>query len=300
VFPPEESKNLISKTLTIIEQVFYNLPQLSIIRSKEVEMTTYGRSSGGGLVALFRDFTRGRRFNRGAAWGLMIIGALLAFEIFNFSTTQFALLDVLGNLTFAGMRWASILAIAFCGIDFAGIARIFTPEQGADEPKEVWYLFGAWFLAAAFNATLTWWGVSVAIVNHTSLSGGAVLSPHTMTKIVPIFVAAMVLLIRVLIIGTFSIAGDRLFTTDVRRSYNNPRPVQQQSYRPVSQQPVIRTASSLNRPVQSTQPNTTFRPAPKPAQPTQTSFTRQEPTYHNLSFNGQSNTDRSNDRPYDA
>ena len=77
---------------------------------------------------------------------MMIIGALLAFEIFNFSTTQFALRDVLGDLTFAGMRWATILAIAFCGIDFAGIARIFTPEQGADEPKEVWYLFGAWFL----------------------------------------------------------------------------------------------------------------------------------------------------------
>jgi hypothetical protein len=114
------------------------------------------------------------------------------------------------------MRWATILAIAFCGIDFAGIARIFTPEQGADEPKEVWYLFGAWFLAAAFNAILTWWGVSVAIVNHTSASGGAVISHATMTKIVPIFVAAMILLIRVLIIGTFSLAGDRLFTTGFR------------------------------------------------------------------------------------
>src|SRR6266542_4212484 len=226
-------------------------------------MTTYRRNVGDGLASLFR----GRRFNRGAAWGLMIIGALLAFEIFNFSTTQFALLDVLGNLTFAGMRWASILAIAFCGIDFAGIARIFTPEQGADEPKEVWYLFGAWFLAAAFNATLTWWGVSVAIVNHTSLSGGAVLSPHTMTKIVPIFVAAMVLLIRVLIIGTFSLAGDRLFTTDSQRSYSNSRPVDQQSYRPVSQipqQPVIRSASSFNRPAAPQNPPNTFRPAPKP------------------------------------
>src|SRR5215204_4755409 len=180
-------------------------------------MTTYRK--GGGLAALFR----GRRFNRGAAWGMMIIGALLAFEVFNFSTTQFALRDVLGDLMFAGMRWASILAIAFCGIDFAGIARIFTPEQGADEPKEVYYLFGAWFLAAAFNASLTWWGVSVAIVNHASMSGGAVISNETMTKIVPIFVSAMVLLIRVLIIGTFSLAGDRLFTTDHQRnSYNSP------------------------------------------------------------------------------
>jgi hypothetical protein len=259
-------------------------------------MTTYRR--GAGLAALFR----GRRFNRGAAWGMMIIGALLAFEVFNFSTTQFALRDVLGDLTFAGFRWATILAIAFCGIDFAGIARIFTPEQGADEPKEVYYLFGAWFLAAAFNAILTWWGVSVAIVSHASASGGAVVSAATMTKIVPIFVAAMILLVRVMIIGTFSLAGDRLFTTDERRSYsyNNPRPSQVQTYRPpVQSQPIIRPASTLSRPPQSAQGNTnTFRPAPKTNNPQQTSFTRQEPTYHNL--HGQNNPERTNDRPYDA
>jgi hypothetical protein len=232
---------------------------------------------------------------------MMIIGALLAFEIFNFSTTQFALRDVLGDLTFAGMRWATILAIAFCGIDFAGIARIFTPEQGADEPKEVYYLFGAWFLAAAFNAILTWWGVSVAIVSHASASGGAVISTATMTKVVPIFVAAMILLVRVMIIGTFSLAGDRLFTTDERRSYsyNNSRPTQQAhepTYRPIqSQQPVIRPASTLSRPAQSAQGSTnTFRPAPKTNTPQQTSFSRQEPTYHNLY--GQNNPERTNDR----
>jgi hypothetical protein len=268
-------------------------------------MSAYRKNAGDGLASLFR----GRRFNRGAAWGIMIIGALLAFEIFNFSTTQFALLDVLGNLTFAGLRWATILAIAFCGIDFAGIARIFTPEQGADEPKEVWYLFGAWFLAAAFNAMLTWWGVSVAIVNHASASGGAVISSDTLVKIVPVFVAAMILLIRVLIIGTFSMAGDRLYTTDAKRSYNSPRPVEQPSYRPstpAQAQPAIRSASSLNRPtnVPSTPPgNNTFRPAPKSGsgnnQPS--SFVRPEPTYHNLSFNGPSNNDRSgSDRSYDA
>ena len=261
-------------------------------------MTAYRKNTGDGLASLFRDLTRGRRLNRGAAWGMMIIGALLAFEVFNFSTTQFALADVLGDLKFAGLRWATILAIAFCGIDFAGIARIFTPEQGADEPKEVYYLFGAWFLAAAFNASLTWWGVSVAIVNHTSLSGGAVISDANLTKIVPIFVAAMVLLIRVLIIGSFSLAGDRLFTTESQRSYNRPRSIEEPTYRPVSQQPVIRTAASLNRPAQNNSSNT-FRPAPKPNNQ-QTSFVRPEPTYHNVSFNGQNNDRSGSDRPHDA
>ncbi|HUH97003.1 MAG TPA: hypothetical protein VLZ89_06580 [Anaerolineales bacterium] len=244
------------------------------------------RSVGDGLVSMFRDLGRGKRLNRGAAWGLMIVTALLAFEIFNYSTTQFALADVLGNLKFAGFRWATILAFAFCGIDFAGIARIFTPQQGRDEPAEVWYLFGAWLLAAGFNATLTWWGVSVAIVNHTSAAAGAVISNATLIKVVPIFVAVMVWLIRVLIIGTFSLAGDNLFSTAELRGYPAQKPYPQPS-RPVtvnSVGPTLRPASSLPRPVQN------YRPAPKPAPAT--NFDRAEPTYHNLSFEAQS--------PYEA
>ena len=231
---------------------------------------------------------------RGLIFGGIILSALLGFEIFNFSSTAFALRDILGDLAFGPFKWATILALAFCGIDFAGIARVFTPEQGADEPKEVYYLFGAWLLAAGFNAILTWWGVSVAIVNHTSASGGAVISNETMTKVVPIFVAAMILLIRVLIIGSFSLAGDRMFTTAERSASernNYARPAQQQTYRPANQgQPILRPASSLNRPVQTTQ-NQSYRPAPKPAQ--QTSFMRAEPTYHSVN-------EPSNDRNYNA
>ncbi|MBI5294738.1 MAG: hypothetical protein HY869_04625 [Chloroflexi bacterium] len=245
-------------------------------------MTAYRKNVGDGLLALFKN----RRFNRGAAWGVMIIGALLAFEIFNFSTTQFALLDMLGDLKFAGMRWASVLAVAFCGIDFAGIARIFTPEQGRDEPTEVWYLFGAWLLAAAFNAGLTWWGVSVAITTQGNVSGSAAISTATMTKAVPVIVAVMVWLIRVLIIGTFSLAGDRLFTTDhntQRNNYTNHRPTQQSNA-----QPVLRPASQLNRPAAASNASAYRPPAPKPAAQ-QTSFARPEPTYHPVNFSERNN-----------
>lgn len=237
-------------------------------------MTTYRRNAGDGLSALFK----GRRISRGAAWGVMIIGALLAFEAFNFSTTEFALNDVLGDLKFAGFRWATILSIAFCGIDFAGIARMFTPEQGAEEPAEVWYLFGAWLLAAAMNAMLTWWGVSVAIINHSSLGAGSVVSNATMTKAVPVFVAIMVWLIRVLIIGTFSLAGDRLFSQASRRPYSTARP----AARPQTSSATasLRPASSLQRPA-----NSYSRPAPKP----QGNYSRPEPTYQNMSFSGHSN-----------
>ncbi|RPH55526.1 MAG: hypothetical protein EHM81_14500, partial [Chloroflexi bacterium] len=109
----------------------------------------------------FLSVLRKASLRRGAVFALIMLGALLAFEIFNYSTTDYALRDVLGDLSFASVRWATILSIAFCGIDFAGIARLFTPEQGRDEPAEVWYLFGAWVLAAAMNAILTWWGVSL-------------------------------------------------------------------------------------------------------------------------------------------
>jgi hypothetical protein len=165
-----------------------------------------------------------RRFSRqrGALFTLIMFGALLAFEIFNYSTTDFALNDLLGKLTFMGVRWSTVLSIAFCGIDFAGIARLFTPEQGRDEPAEVWYLFGAWVLAAAMNATLTWWGVALALANHTPASV-AIIERSTLNNVVPVMVAIMVWVIRILIIGTFSMAGDRLFWADEKRNNNRPQ-----------------------------------------------------------------------------
>lgn len=238
---------------------------------------------------------------RGKAFGFMIIGALLAFELFNFSTTEFALSDVLGNLKFAGIKWATILSIAFCGIDFAGIARLFTPEQGADEPAEVWYLFGAWILAAAMNATLTWWGVSVAIATHTS-QGAAVIGGDTVQKVVPVFVAVMVWVIRILIIGTFALAGERIFSQADRRNgravSDSPRPValnnqQARPFRPaVSNTPARSFSPSQgsqykpqHRPVfqnqqSSHQPQP--QPQPQPARRPEASYSPPEPTYHNL------------------
>ncbi|MBK9209091.1 MAG: hypothetical protein IPL71_12625 [Anaerolineales bacterium] len=215
-------------------------------------------------------FLKSASLKRGAIFGGILISALLAFELFNFGTTSFALQDVLGDLKFAGIRWSAILAFAFCGIDFAGIARIFTPEQGRDEPAEVWYLFGAWLLAAAFNAMLTWWGVSVAILNHNA-EGGSLVGQAVMIKVVPIFVAAMVWLIRVLIIGTFSVAGERLFTL----ADAGQRPV---SYQNQSQRP-----AASNQPLTSNLPATNYpRPAPKPRPAPVPSYgtTRSEPTYH--------------------
>jgi hypothetical protein len=158
-------------------------------------------------------------------------------------------------LTFAGFRWATILAIAFCGIDFAGIARLFTPQQGQGRAPETWYLFSAWLLAAAMNATLTWWGVAVAVRSHPELSS-AVIGQNTLFVAVPIFVALMVWSIRVLIIGTFSLSGERLFSV----AEDHPSMLSaalHASRLPLNKQPAARPANPA-RP--SPAP---FRPVPK-------------------------------------
>jgi hypothetical protein len=215
---------------------------------------------------------RGTAAKRGAIFGAILVAALLAFEVFNFSTTAFALKDVLGDLKSAGVQWSTILAVAFCGIDFAGIARIFTPQQGRDEPAEVWYLFGAWLLAAGFNAILTWWGVSVAILSHTS-EGTVLVGQAMLTKAVPVFVAFMVWMIRVLIIGTFSIAGENMFTMAGDRPAS--RQVFQTRSQPLAASPRVQPAPSYPR------------PAPKPL-PAARPLARPEPTYHPVGMSAQS------------
>lgn len=147
--------------------------------------------------------------SRRATIGIILAVALLAFEMFNFDTTQYALRSLLGDVRFLGLQWASILAIAFCSIDFAGLARLFTPEKGADEPKEVWYLMGAWFLGATMNAVMTWWAVSLTLLNHQF--GNEVLGRETLLSVVPIFVAVLVWLTRILFIGAFTVAGEHIF-----------------------------------------------------------------------------------------
>ncbi len=212
----------------------------------------------------------------GMVFGLIILSALIAFEIFNYTTTDYALRDLLGGLEFAGISWATILTLAFCAIDFAGIARLFSPEQSSEEPRETYFLLGAWLLAATMNAVLTWWGVSMAIASHT-LASTAVIDQKTLIDVVPVFVALLVWIIRILIIGSLSFAGERIFTsTSVRPAYSSSRPGRsmpapaQASPRPASltpRQPVSRPGFS----------NTGINPRP-------------EPTYHNMQARGYSQT----------
>lgn len=149
---------------------------------------------------------------RQALIGVILIVALFAFEIFNFDTTRYALSNLLGDVAFLGLRWAAILAVAFCAIDFAGLAHLFTPERGRDEPNVVWYLMGAWLLGATMNAVMTWWAVNLTLLSHPF--GNEVLNREQLLQLVPPFVAVLVWLTRILFIGAFAVAGDQFFARE--------------------------------------------------------------------------------------
>lgn len=146
--------------------------------------------------------------------GIILVVALLAFELFNFDTTRYALGNLMGDVRFAGVGWATILAIAFCAIDFAGLARLFTPERGRDEPTAVTYLLGAWLLGATMNAIMTWWAISLTLLSHEF--GNEVLSREQLLRWVPFFVATLVWLTRILFIGAISVAGEYMFALPTR------------------------------------------------------------------------------------
>ena len=140
----------------------------------------------------------------------IIVAALVAFEVFNFSTTDFALRGMFGNQSAGGMSWATILALAFCGMDFAGIARLLAPREEETESRDSWFLLGAWVLAAAMNAGLTWWGISIAVYNQP-VDTALILDPMTFVTAVPVLVAVMVWVIRILIIGTLVSSLNKVF-----------------------------------------------------------------------------------------
>lgn len=152
---------------------------------------------------------------RGLVMGGILLAALVGFEVFNFDTTRFALLDLMSGHRFLGVEWAAILAFAFCSIDFAGLVRMFTPEQTLqEEPKEVWLLLGAWLLGASMNAVMTWYAVALVVAPRDV--GATLIPKESMLLYAPLFVALLVWLTRILLVGASSVAADRMLHRSAR------------------------------------------------------------------------------------
>jgi hypothetical protein len=244
------------------------------LKGDDTMSVTTARSTGFNPVKNLKRM----QFRSGLLYGVIILMALLAFEAFNYSTTDFALKDLLGDLKFAGIRWSTILALAFCGIDFAGIARLFSPEDSRNEAKEAWYLFGAWLLAATMNAILTWWGVSMAMTTH-ALKSTAVINASALTNIVPVFVAIMVWVIRILVIGSLTVTSERMMSGKRNSvgtmNHSMAAPMRDGEVRNMP----MNSASLSHRPMTRPASSQSFSPSRRP-----------EPSYHNVNVEPSSET----------
>ena len=129
---------------------------------------------------------------------LSILTALAVFEILNYSTSSFALRILFGNQATGGLNWSSLFAIAICCLDVTGIICLFLPSAHRKRDSR---LFGAWLLAAGLNTWLTWRGISLAIEIQQAQIGWVV-DVEALTRILPVFMAFLIWLIRVLIIGS--------------------------------------------------------------------------------------------------
>ena len=114
------------------------------------------------------------------------------------------------------------------------------------------------------NAIMTWWAVSLALLNHNF--GNEVLSRDELLRYVPIFVAVLVWLTRILFIGSLSMAGEKLLG-------------QRDEVMKQTQQPVTRPQPTAPqpRPAQPARPITVNQPVRPPARP-------QRPTVPNIPF----------------
>lgn len=171
-----------------------------------------------------------------SAFLIVLVAILGGFELFNLASTDFALTDLLGGASFAGLRWATLLAVAFCAIDLAGLIRLFGFERGEKWSLESIYLTAAWLLGATANAVMTWWAVTLAMLDSTP--GNAIVARATLLTWVPIAIAGFVWLTRLLVIGAFAMQGAELWQrlTSATRPRTAVRPTPSVQRQPIARQ----------------------------------------------------------------
>jgi len=125
-----------------------------------------------------------------------------AFELFNAQTTYDAFYSILGQ---SGL--ALCLTIAFCGMDVGGLMRVVAHKVEKSDKENLLVdglLFGAWFLAAMFNAFMTYWAVAGAWETRQ----GSIVVPKVLGQIgaspfIPFFIALFVFIIRIALMSSF-------------------------------------------------------------------------------------------------
>jgi hypothetical protein len=88
--------------------------------------------------------------------------------------------------------------------------------------KRSWLLLGAWLLGGAVNAAMTWWAVSLALAGRDL--GNEVLTREQLLHAVPVLVAVLVWITRILLISSFVSTADPRLDRDGRRLQSRPLP----------------------------------------------------------------------------
>ena len=154
--------------------------------------------------------------NRAVVFALMILGALLLFEIFSFSSSYEALSEIWG----AGL-WAFLIAFSFCAVDFAGLGGLFIPgiETG------IGWLFSAWLLSAFGDTGLTYIAVahSMSLRTDNILVTSETISMDFWTTTIPIGFAVLTWLVQVFLVTRLgSSVGDLGVLFGIRNDAKKP------------------------------------------------------------------------------
>lgn len=139
----------------------------------------------------------------------IIFLCLLCFEIFSYSSSYEAIDRLTGMTT-----WATMLAFAFCAVDFAGLAKLVMPEMRNLPEMPLFFLSGAWVLSAIGDTSLTWFVVSTqtsTLTRHILVTAG-VLSPKFFTTWLPLLVAVFTWGVQVFLVTRIGAITDKLVT----------------------------------------------------------------------------------------
>lgn len=159
---------------------------------------------------------------------VVIVVAIICFELFNFGTNREVLDGLFGNVVFLTITAGAWLAAGAAFVDFGGLSRIFTSEVTMrQESLEIKAITIAWLFASVFNAWLTF----VWVLNRLE-AGGANNLPARMQDdsfTIAVAIAAFVFLVRMVLIFGGATIGDKMLrlpfsAPSLRRSGGTPMP----------------------------------------------------------------------------
>ena len=107
------------------------------------------------------------------------------------------------------------------------------------------------------NAVMTWWAVSLTLLEHDL--GNEVLNREQLLSIVPIFIAALVWLTRILFIGALTVTGERMMQKQKANRVNqghrlNSSQLPSQNKRTGSRKAKSHTRPRTSQPIDLSQP----------------------------------------------